>query len=128
MLRRAISAQGYGDFVDRVVASWQELKALLNAPPQASTVELVDAHADLVLGTETGGARYQTGAYGFWSAHVRSLLVDAGIDDPDAMVDHLLAPVSAEVYLQQRGRGLTRAQITQALDRLALAVLPGDTG
>jgi AmiR/NasT family two-component response regulator len=49
MLRRAISAQGYGDFVDRVVASWQELKALLDAPPAAQTVELVDARAEQML-------------------------------------------------------------------------------
>ena len=92
----------------------------------AAFVALLEAHADLVLGTETGGARFATGAYGFWSAHVRSLLVEAGIGYPDAMVDALLAPVSAEVYLHQRGRGLTTAQIIGALNRLANAVL-GDT-
>jgi AcrR family transcriptional regulator len=92
----------------------------------AAMVDLLDAHADLVLGAETGGARYATGAYGFWSTHVRSLLVEAGIGDPDAMVDVLLAPVSAEVFLHQRGRGLTTAQITDALNGLAHAVL-GDT-
>ena len=89
----------------------------------AAMIELLDAHAALVLGTETGGARFATGAYGFWSAHVRSLLVDAYVADPDAMVDVLLAPLSAEVYVHQRGRGLTSAQITDALDRLAHAVL-----
>ena len=78
----------------------------------AAMIELLDAHADLVLGTETGGARFATGAYGFWSAHVRSLLVDAGVADPDALVDAVLAPVSAEVYAHQRARGLTSAQIT----------------
>jgi AcrR family transcriptional regulator len=92
----------------------------------AAMVELLDAHADLVLGTETGGARFATGAYGFWSAHVRSLLVDAGIADPDGLVDTLLAPVSAEVYIHQRARGLTSAQITDALSRVAHGVL-GDT-
>ena len=89
----------------------------------AAMIELLDAHADLVLGTETGGARFATGAYGFWSAHVRSLLVDAGTADPDAMVDALLAPVSAEVYVHQRARGLTSEQITAALARVAHAVL-----
>jgi AcrR family transcriptional regulator len=92
----------------------------------AAMIELLDAHADLVLGTETGGARFATGAYGFWSAHVRSLLVDAGIADPDGLVDTLLAPVSAEVYIRQRARGLTSAQITDALSRVAHRVL-GDT-
>jgi AcrR family transcriptional regulator len=89
----------------------------------AAMVELLDAHVDLVLGTETGGARFATGAYAFWSAHVRSLLSVAGIADPDAMVDVLLAPVSAEVYQHQRGRGVTSSQITDALNRLAHAVL-----
>jgi AcrR family transcriptional regulator len=86
-------------------------------------VELLDAHVDLVLGAETGGARFATGAYGFWAAHVRSLLVEAGSADPDAMVDVLLAPVAAEVYVHQRARGVTSAQITDALERLAHAVL-----
>jgi AcrR family transcriptional regulator len=89
----------------------------------AAMIELLEAHADLVLGTETGGARFATGAYGFWSAHVRSLLVDAGIADPDGLVDTLLAPVSAEVYIHQRARGLTSAQITGALSRVAHRVL-----
>jgi len=92
----------------------------------AAMIELLDAHADLVLGTESGGARFATGAYGFWSAHVRSLLIDAGIADPDGLVDTLLAPVSAEVYVHQRARGLTSAQITDALSRIAHGVL-GDT-
>lgn len=94
----------------------------------AAMVDLLDTHADLVLGTEVGGARYRTGAYGFWSAHVRALLSDAGVADPDAMVDLLLAPVSAEVYLQQRRRGVSSKQITEALGRLARGVLGDDTG
>jgi AcrR family transcriptional regulator len=92
----------------------------------AAMIELLDAHAELVLGTETGGARFATGAYGFWSAHVRSLLVDAGTPNPDALIDTLLGPVSAEVYVHQRARGLTSVQITDALTRVAHGVL-GDT-
>jgi AmiR/NasT family two-component response regulator len=49
LLRHSISAQGYGDFVDRVVASWQELKTLATAPPQATTVEQVDVRAEQML-------------------------------------------------------------------------------
>lgn len=89
----------------------------------AAMIELLEAHADLVLGTETGGARFATGAYRFWSAHVRSLLVDAGSADPDGLVDTLLAPVSAEVDIHQRARGLTSAQITDVLSRVAHRVL-----
>jgi AcrR family transcriptional regulator len=89
----------------------------------AAMIKLLDAHADLVLGTETGGARFATGAYGFWSTHVHSLLVEAGITQPDVMVDVLLAPLAAEVYVHQRARGLTSEQITAALGRLAHAAL-----
>ncbi|TLF78258.1 TetR/AcrR family transcriptional regulator [Nocardia cyriacigeorgica] len=89
----------------------------------AAMVELLDTHSALVLGAETGGARFTTGAYGFWFAHVRSLLRAAGVDDADAMVDPLLAPLAAEVYQTQRARGLAPAQIAGALGRLAHALL-----
>ncbi|MEU7139112.1 helix-turn-helix domain-containing protein [Nocardia sp. NPDC046473] len=89
----------------------------------AAMVELLDAHADLVLGAEIGGARFATGSYGFWSAHVRALLLAGKIREPDALIDALLAPLGAEVYQQQRSRGLTSAQIADALGRLAHAVL-----
>ncbi|MFE7718685.1 TetR/AcrR family transcriptional regulator [Nocardia rhizosphaerihabitans] len=89
----------------------------------AAMVELLTAHAHLVLGAETGGARFATGAYGFWSAHVRALLIDAGVAQPDSLVDTVLAPVAAEVYLHQRERGLSPAQITEGLAVLAHRLL-----
>ncbi|WP_280233399.1 TetR/AcrR family transcriptional regulator [Nocardia cyriacigeorgica] len=89
----------------------------------AAMVELLETHSGLVLGAETGGARFGTGAYGFWFAHVRALLRAAGLDHPEAMVDPLLAPLAAEVYQQQRARGLAPAEITGALRQLAHALL-----
>lgn len=86
-------------------------------------VELLDDHAHLVLGAETGGARFATGAYGFWYAHVRALLLAADVRDPDALVDALLAPLAAEVYLAQRKRGLTSPAITHGLTRIAHTLL-----
>ncbi|MEU4321830.1 helix-turn-helix domain-containing protein [Nocardia fluminea] len=91
----------------------------------AAMIELLTAHAHLVLGAETGGARFATGAYGFWSVHVRSLLIDAGVPQPDSMVDTVLAPLAAEVYLQQRERGLTPDQITAGLSTFAQRLLRG---
>lgn len=88
-------------------------------------VALLADHADLVLGAETGGARFSTGAYGFWFAHVRALLREAGIQHPEALVDALLAPLSAEVFQQQRERGLDTREIAAALTRIAHGVLPG---
>ncbi|MFC9473748.1 TetR/AcrR family transcriptional regulator [Nocardia sp. NPDC055002] len=89
----------------------------------AAMIELLTAHAHLVLGAEIGGARFATGAYGFWSAHVRSLLVEAGVSQPDSLVDPVLAPLAAEVYLQQRDRGLSPEQITAGLSALAQRLL-----
>lgn len=89
----------------------------------AAMVELLTAHAHLVLGAETGGARFATGAYGFWSAHVRALLVEAGVAQLDSLVDTVLAPVAAEIYLHQRERGLSPGQITEGLAVLAHRLL-----
>lgn len=87
-------------------------------------VGLLEEHLPLALGAETGPARFRTGAYGFWRAHVRALLVDAGITDPDPLVEPLLAPLAPEVYrYQRRERGLTREEIEAGLRRLARRVL-----
>ncbi|MEV6095539.1 helix-turn-helix domain-containing protein [Nocardia sp. NPDC051981] len=89
----------------------------------AAMVELLDTHAHLVLGAETGGARFRTGAYQFWAVHVRALLTEAGVAEPDSLVDPLLAPLAAEVYRHQRERGLGSAQIAAGLAKLAHGVL-----
>ncbi|MFB7877524.1 TetR/AcrR family transcriptional regulator [Nocardia sp. NPDC056064] len=89
----------------------------------AAMVELLGTHAHLVLGAEAGGARFATGAYGFWSVHVRALLTEAAVPQPDSLVDTALAPLAAEVYLQQRERGLTQAQIVDGLTTLAHRLL-----
>src|SRR5215468_5524636 len=56
----------------------------------AEMIELLSTHGHLVLGSEVGQSRFATGAYGFWRAHVRSLLVASGKPDPDALTDVLL--------------------------------------
>ncbi|MFB8001731.1 TetR/AcrR family transcriptional regulator [Nocardia sp. NPDC056000] len=86
-------------------------------------LELLGTHANLILGAETGGARFRTGAYQFWRVHVRSLLTEAGVAEPEPLVDVLLAPLAAEVYRYQRERGLTPAQIDAALRQLADGVI-----
>ncbi|MED7927919.1 TetR/AcrR family transcriptional regulator [Nonomuraea sp. LP-02] len=95
----------------------------------AAMVRLLEDHAHLVLGTEVGRSRFETGAYGFWRAHVRALLVAAGTPDPDALVEVLLAPLAPEVYGHQRTRlGLTPERITEALARLTVLLRPGSSG
>ncbi|WP_067568971.1 TetR/AcrR family transcriptional regulator [Nocardia acidivorans] len=94
----------------------------------AAMVELLETHANLILGAETGGARFRTGAYQFWRVHVRTLLTESGVAEPESLVDVLLAPLAAEVYRYQREHGLTPAQIDAALQKLAGGVIGCATG
>jgi AcrR family transcriptional regulator len=92
----------------------------------AAMVALLEQHLPLVLGAEVGDARYQAGAYGFWRAHVRALLNEAGVRPAEPLIDPLLAPLAPEVYRHQRqDRGQSPAQITKALRWLAFRVLGG---
>lgn len=91
-----------------------------------ASVDLLERHLPLALGQEVGPARYTTGAYGFWRAHVRALLVAAEVPDPELVVDGLLGPLTPELYSYQRyERGLTRDQIVQGLSWLARKLLAG---
>ncbi|PRX50962.1 TetR family transcriptional regulator [Prauserella shujinwangii] len=90
----------------------------------AAMVELLERHLHLVLGAETGRARFAAGAYGFWRAHVRALLADAGTADPEVLVDSLLAPLAPEVYRHQRhDLGFPPERIAAGLGGLARRVL-----
>jgi AcrR family transcriptional regulator len=81
-------------------------------------VELLEQFGHLVLGVEIGSARFTTGAYGFWFAHVRALLREADVPHADSLVDILLAPLASEVYQRQR-RQLSPAEIGDRLAWLA---------
>jgi AcrR family transcriptional regulator len=89
----------------------------------AAMVRLLEDFSALVLGAEHGRLRFETGAYGFWRAHVRSLIAEAGASDPDALADVLLAPLAAEVYAHQRAQGLPPERIVAALGALARGAL-----
>ncbi|NUS72116.1 MAG: TetR/AcrR family transcriptional regulator [Corynebacteriales bacterium] len=91
-------------------------------------VKLLEQHAHLVLGTEVGRSRFVTGAYGFWRIHVRTLLVAAQVPDPDRLLDILLAPISPDVYLQQRvNLNYSPERITGALSYLARQITAAPT-
>jgi AcrR family transcriptional regulator len=87
----------------------------------AAMVAMLEEHLPLMLGADAGATRLAIGTYQFWWAHVRSLVVAAGAtDDPDALVDVLLAPLAAEVYQHQREQlGLSPERITAGLRLLA---------
>jgi AcrR family transcriptional regulator len=86
-------------------------------------VDHLDRHLPLVLAVDAGAARFAVGSYGFWRAHVRSLLVEAAVPDPDALVDVLLAPLAAEVFRFQRASGVGSGEVADALAHLARRVL-----
>lgn len=95
------------------------------APPAArlaafyrAMVDLLEQHLPLALGAEQGGARFATGAYGFWRSFVATQVREAGIDDA-ALPDVLLAPLAPESYaFLRRDRGQSPEQVIGALDRL----------
>jgi AcrR family transcriptional regulator len=90
----------------------------------AAMVELLDRHLALALAAEVGEARYRTGAYGAWTAHIGVLLRQAGVEDAGgALADALLAPLAGELYGHLRKRGLTPQAIAGSLTALARRVL-----
>lgn len=90
----------------------------------AAMVDLLEAHGHLVLATEVGHRRFSVGAYGFWRAHVLSLLREADVADPEALVDLLLAPVAPDVYrFQRRDRRIGLKRVRSGLEQLARQVL-----
>ena len=86
-------------------------------------VGLLTRHAHLVLGTEVGHSRFETGAYGFWRKHVRVLAGAAGAPDPDVLADVLLAPLAPELFLHQTARGVPPERIAETLRALAARLL-----
>lgn len=91
--------------------------------------DLLDTHLDLALAAETGAARYRSGAYDFWRAHVRVLLREAELADPhNLLADLLLAPLASELHQHFRQRGRTPQQVKAALNELARQVLRPVTG
>lgn len=94
----------------------------------AAMVELLGRHLDLALAAEIGAARFRTGAYAFWQAHVRVLLRAAGVADDGVLADVLLAPLAGELLRHLSRQGSSATQITTGLAELAHRVLSGRSG
>lgn len=110
------------------------------APPAARAAAFTRAYLDYVLDTPelvrmsetaSAGARFRIGAFGFWHAHLRILLTEAGHPPARATVlaHALLAPLAAEHLLAQRGAGVSRDDLVDGLVRHAeLVVGPSAVG
>ena len=85
-------------------------------------VRLLQTHAGLVLATEVGQARFETGAYRFWRLHLRHLAREAEVADPEVIAELLLAPLAPEVFLEQRRLGASLRAIERSLSRVAVVL------
>jgi AcrR family transcriptional regulator len=85
------------------------------------------ANPELVKMSETAsaGARFRIGAFGFWHAHLRILLTEAGHPPKRAAVlaHALLAPLAAEHLIAQREAGIARKDLVGGLVRHAELVV-----
>ncbi|WP_435191928.1 TetR/AcrR family transcriptional regulator [Streptomyces sp. bgisy126] len=92
-------------------------------------LDLLERHLPLALGAETGPARFRTGAYGFWRVHIRILLVDHGVRDPDPLIDIALSPLSPELFQFQRHElGLSVERVGRSLTAFARQLLRSGDG
>lgn len=84
------------------------------------------ANVDLLVETEQGGpgARFHTGAYGFWHAHVAALLRTQGHNQPEILAHALLALVSADLYQHLRHTPAQIDQVETVLLDLVTATVP----
>ncbi|MGM1058130.1 TetR/AcrR family transcriptional regulator [Saccharothrix sp. Mg75] len=126
-IAQALLDEHESEIKDRVLAGPPPLGP--GAPPDERLaafyrvmVALLERHLHLVLGAETGGARFRAGAYEFWRRHVEGLVDGA----PSAVVDALMAPLAPEVYRYQRQvRGLAADDVVAGLDWLTRRVYAG---
>ena len=82
--------------------------------------DLLERHGDWLYASETGRpqARYTSGAYEAWRAHVALLLGEMGITD-DVLAHVILAPLGAELWVHLRsGRGISADRLRAALHAL----------
>ena len=76
-------------------------------------VEFLSSNVDLLVETERGapGARFHTGAYALWHAHVAGLLRQEGRTDPDVLAHAVLALLAAELHQHLRAQRVDPARV-----------------
>ena len=66
--------------------------------------------------------RYRSAVHAAYRAHVRSLLAEAGVPDPDYLADALLAALEPELILHQLDRGMALEQCKRGWESLVATV------
>lgn len=71
-------------------------------------LELTVERGDLLLAAQPvePGLRYSSAVYAAYRAHVRALVGEAGVEDPEYVADVLLAGLRPEVIMHQLNRGI----------------------
>jgi AcrR family transcriptional regulator len=95
--------------------------------------ELLDEHVDLILAAETSkeAGRYGNAVYGFYRAHMISLLRETNEDiDPECIAEMLLASLSASSFaFRRRVQGMSVDRIVAGWEQVIRRILasPGPT-
>ena len=76
-------------------------------------VDFLSSNVDLLVETERGapGARFHTGAYAFWHAHLAGLLRQDGRTDPEVLAHALLALLAADLHRHLRAQQVDPARV-----------------
>jgi AcrR family transcriptional regulator len=85
----------------------------------AAYAQLLEANVELLIETERGtpGARFHTGAYGFWHAHLAALHRIDGRATPGLDAHLLLARLAADLFHHLHATGVTVDDLTAAIVR-----------
>ncbi len=90
-------------------------------------LDLHERHLDLVVASETAaaGARFRSGAYAAWRAHVAVLLREARPGaDAETLADVILAPLAGDLQRHlRRDRKLDGARVRDAVVEIARSVM-----
>ncbi len=106
------------------------------APPEerlaaflGALLDVHERHLDLVVASETAapGARFRSGAYAAWRAHIAILLREARPDaDADALADAVLAPLAGDLQRHlRRDRQISAGRLRAAVMETARVIMSG---
>jgi AcrR family transcriptional regulator len=92
----------------------------------AAYLDLLADDVELLVETERGapGARFHTGAYAFWHAHVAALLRQIGAADAGVRAHALLALLGADLYQHLAATGVAGDRLAATIDAFTTSAVP----
>lgn len=88
-------------------------------------LDLTVERGDLLLAAQPSepGLQYRSAVYAAYRAHVRALLGEAGVDDPDYLAEVLLAVLTPELIIHQLDGGIDVERLKRGWARLVSRTL-----